>query len=142
MRQHLTHHGASNRERSVLARNAEWITGPGLIRLDGRQHTTTHERASVQIKSLLPNTGESFFQFAHRARMVPPPPGTPGGRSLFGPGGARRNSLVRSDWVAQHVARGVGRYELPTYFVQRATIVIGDSYDVALRPAHTRYFLM
>ena len=27
--------------------------------------------------------------------------------------------LVRSDWVAQHVARGVGRYELPAYCVQR-----------------------
>jgi hypothetical protein len=46
----------------------------------------------------------------------------------------RSSVLVRSDWVAQHVARGVGHYELPTYFVQRATIVIGDSYDVALRP--------
>jgi hypothetical protein len=46
------------------------------------------------------------------------------------------------NWVAQHVARGVGRYELPTYFVQRAAIVIGDSYDVALRIPHARYLFM
>jgi hypothetical protein len=50
--------------------------------------------------------------------------------------------VVLSDWVAHHVARCVGRYELTTYFVQRAAIVIGDSYDVALGPAHTGYFLM
>ena len=56
--------------------------------------------------------------------------------------GQQGDMVVLPDSVARHVARGVGRYELPTYFVQRATIVIGDSYDVALRPAHARYFLM
>ena len=49
-------------------------------------------------------------------------------------------TLVLPDWVAQHVAGGVSRYELLTQFVQRAAIVIGDSYNVALGPAHARYF--
>ena len=35
----------------------------------------------------------------------------------------RAGAKLSVTWVAQHVARGVGRYELPTYFVQRATIV-------------------
>ena len=52
--------GDQYRDQSLSMRG----TGPGLIRLDGRQHTTTRERASVQIKSSLPNIGESFFQFA------------------------------------------------------------------------------
>ena len=56
--------------------------------------------------------------------------------------GQQGDMVVLSDWVAHHVARRVGRYELPAYLVQRATIVIGDCYDVALGPAHTRYFLM
>ena len=56
-------------------------TGPGLIWLDGRQYTTTRERASVQIKSLLPNTGKSFFQFAHERAWYPHPPAPPEVRS-------------------------------------------------------------
>ena len=50
--------------------------------------------------------------------------------------------LVRSDRIAQHVAGGVRGYEFPTQFIQWAMIVISDSYDVALGPAHARDFLM
>ncbi len=56
--------------------------------------------------------------------------------------GQQGDMVVLSDWVAHHVARGVGRYKLSTYFVQGTTIVIGDSYDVALRIPHTRYLFM
>ncbi len=38
-----------------------------MIRLDGRQHTTTRERAAVQIKSLLANTPVDREQ---RARII------------------------------------------------------------------------
>ena len=50
--------------------------------------------------------------------------------------------LVLPDWVAQHVTGGVGRYEFMAQFVQWSPIIVGDGYDVALRPAHTRCFFM
>jgi hypothetical protein len=50
--------------------------------------------------------------------------------------------LVLSDWVSQHVARGVGGYEFLTEFVQWAAIIVSNGYDVALSSAHTRYLFV
>ena len=50
--------------------------------------------------------------------------------------------LVRSGWVAQHVTCGVGGNQLTTQFVEWPAIVVSDRYDVALSPAHARYFFV
>jgi hypothetical protein len=50
--------------------------------------------------------------------------------------------LVVLGWVPHHVTVGVGRYELPTYFIQRRAIVVRNGDDVALSPAHARNFFV
>jgi hypothetical protein len=53
-----------------------------------------------------------------------------------------RKLLVLPDWVTQHVAAGVGRYEFPTQFIQWSPIIVSDGYNVAPRPAHARYLFV
>ena len=52
--------------------------------------------------------------------------------------GAQRRRLL----VAKHVTGGVGGYEFLTYFVQWATVVVSNGYDVALCPTHAWDFFV